>query len=1139
MKKIVFFVILSVISASTFAQTTLLSEDFDGVTVNNLPSGWSNLTLLATPANAFWETTSSNPNSSPNTAVLNVPSGNSADFLPTIVALSSTSVSTTGFNSITVSWEGRNDIGTQVALQYSIDGGLSFLTDATYSPTATSGSYLTQTATLPQADNQSSLIVRWFMNTTADGSAYYIDDVLVEGTASTFSVYYSINSSNTNLENLSSWSSTQDEMGLNPPNFTDTGVTFIIDDAGSTFGSDWPSSGSLERVSIENGADLTIPSGSVLSGTVDIENGGELILENSVLPTFGSIGVSSTVAYNQGGSITVVREDYGNLTISNSGTYQAHNATLVNGTLNLQSGTLVLPTGTTESFTINGNITSTTGTITGSSTSNLTLTGTADVEALIFTSGSQLLRQLSITKSGGTITLASDLTINNDLSITSANLDVGSNTLTLNSNTNVSSGAIESNVDGTVVFNQPSDGQNVPAGTYGNLTFDNFNKTLASSGTTSVAGTFMPGTATGHTITGSTILFNGTAQTIPDFTYNNLTINGGTSVTAGDFDIEGDFTNNGTFDAGSGLVTFGGSTAQTIIGTVGFNNIQMDNNVNNDGAMSLVGILTLGSAVTFDADGSTDIGTFTLSSTASATATVATIPSGSSVVGNVTFERYIPAFDTDDRFRNFAIPLNGITAAQLDESDDVRLLSELDGLPNVFRYREVLIGGVDIGWQAGLVGSYSMSPLEGYSVYRDLDTEVTIDATGTLNQGNVDFGVTYTESSPADPGGDGWNFLGNPYPAPIDFDLLTRNGNVNATVSVWDAENNQYITYTNESGGLLTDGIIASGQSFWIQTTGAAPSLTAAESSKVASTTASFYRKAEDEIEKLEIFLTNADSRDLTIITFNDMASVNFDSQYDGRKLSNGIFNLSSVVNGEDFVANALPKTSCEQQVQLNITNIQEGDYTLKFSNFESISGLSGLKLVDTFLEEEVILENPGDEYNFTVTTDANSFNTRFSAVFDFTPEQPIINIGDDNELSVTETSGLIQWYLNDEPITGANDNVFMANEEGSYTVSISSNDGCTVFSEARVLSITSLDDSLDSDLLIYPNPTSGNVNIRFGTRIESANVEVYDIHGKLVYFQNGVRNDESLRVSSLPKGYYLLRISSGRNIINRKLIKR
>ncbi len=64
-------------------------------------------------------------------------------------------------------------------------------------------------------------------------------------------------------------------------------------------------------------------------------------------------------------------------------------------------------------------------------------------------------------------------------------------------------------------------------------------RVLPSSGTVGVAGTFSPG-ANSYTIAGSTVDFNGAAQSIPPFTFNNLSITGsGTKSLAGDITVSG------------------------------------------------------------------------------------------------------------------------------------------------------------------------------------------------------------------------------------------------------------------------------------------------------------------------------------------------------------------------------------------------------------------------------------------------------------------------------------------------------------------------------------------------------------------------------------------------------------------------
>jgi hypothetical protein len=106
---------------------------------------------------------------------------------------------------------------------------------------------------------------------------------------------------------------------------------------------------------------------------------------------------------------------------------------------------------------------------------------------------------------------------------------------------------------GTVSYARTGSGQAVCAGAYGNLTFNNNNKTLSPSGTIGVAGTFTPGSATGHTVTDSTIEFNGAgAQTVPGFTFNNLAINNSSDVT-----LDADATVNGELTFTDGKVVTG------------------------------------------------------------------------------------------------------------------------------------------------------------------------------------------------------------------------------------------------------------------------------------------------------------------------------------------------------------------------------------------------------------------------------------------------------------------------------------------------------------------------------------------------------------------------------------------------------
>jgi hypothetical protein len=251
-------------------------------------------------------------------------------------------------------------------------------------------------------------------------------------------------------------------------------------------------------------------------------------------------------------------------------------------------------TGITAS-TASGNI-QVTGTRTFSSTANYKYNGTsaqATGDGLPST-----VNKLTISNSGGTVSLSSSVAVTDTFALSVGTFAVGTTTLTLNGAV-LSGGTLTSSSSGTVSYNQSSNGQTVLAADYGNLTFSNFNKTLPSSGSVGIAGTFTTGSATGHTITSSTVNLNGTgSQTIPVFNYNNLTSSSTgarTLASSGTVGVAGTFTpGSNSFTITGSTVDFNGSGSQTIP-AFNYNNLTSSST----GARTLASSGTVGVAGTF------------------------------------------------------------------------------------------------------------------------------------------------------------------------------------------------------------------------------------------------------------------------------------------------------------------------------------------------------------------------------------------------------------------------------------------------------------------------------------------------------------------------------------------------------------
>ena len=72
--------------------------------------------------------------------------------------------------------------------------------------------------------------------------------------------------------------------------------------------------------------------------------------------------------------------------------------------------------------------------------------------------------------------------------------------------------------------------------------------------------------------------------------------------------------------------------------------------------------------------------------------------------------------------------------------------------------------------------------------------------------------------------------------------------------------------------------------------------------------------------------------------------------------------------------------------------------------------------------------------------------------------------------------------------------------------------------------------------IAFFPNPVKGNV-IRFNNNKE-LNITIYDILGKLVLKAHIDRSSNTLNVSPLRKGIYILKIDSDSRSITKKLIR-
>jgi hypothetical protein len=841
-----------------------------------------------------------------------------------------------------------------------------------------------------------------------------------------------------------------------------TGATLITD--GNIQGNATPSS--LFPTITINGTLTTTPDSYVNSTTFNLGSAGVLNVgfsnpsnqtegwwyqANSPTNISSSINPTSMVTFNAPAAQRVYTTNYGNLNLSGTGakSFVGNETMTVQGQFNIASSAVSVAS--TKSIIFEGGIYND-GTFTSSQP--VFFQGSMEEQKIEGSSSFTLTNGMTINKSDGTVLLDKNISVSGGLAVSAGTLDLGDKTMTL-TNGNISKSG------GTITADAGSSGG-----------------TIVIAGTTVVSGVSGP-------------------------TFNNLTINPGATLTAHgtSMSITGDFTNNGTFNRNAGTLVFAGTT-QTIggSGVTRVNNLTVNgtSTLSNEstGGLRLDGILNIIGAGTFDADGALENRVFTVSSsTLAAGGKIAALPSpATSLTGNIRVERFM---DGPDTWRYLSSPVVGgnlsmwrddfpVTGSFSDASP-----AGVNGVvsstaPSVFRYRSANGNATEayVALSGASTSAVTLSNGLGYSAYTYLPGNFTITVTGTHR--NV---ASFSQNGLAS----GFHLLGNPYPCPIDYDLLGKTS-VSATVYLRTA-NNEFTTWNGVAIAGAGNppfagwaGELSTGQAFWVEALAGAASVTFSESAKI--TSQNQYVREAAPSDYLRISLRQGTQHDDAIVMFREDATDDFDLQYEGTKNNNG--NLSGGVyshvnlgilnaTGDRVLTyNALPLVAYSEvkSVYLSVADVKQGASSLIFGDLQNFNVGYTIILHDLFLNTETRITD-GYIYNFQVTDDSRSLgNERFRIDF--------VNI------------------------------------------------------------ITAVEEEKNGGIKIYPNPAIGKVKISVPDHILAKGVmsiNVYDVQGSEVVrlddrmmFANG---DIELDVTDKRNGVYLVRIVTASGNYNLRLVKR
>lgn len=427
---------------------------------------------------------------------------------------------------------------------------------------------------------------------------------------------------------------------------------------------------------------------------------------------------------------------------------------------------------------------------------------------------------------------------------------------------------------------------------------------------------------------------------------------------------------HGTYTSDAEDISFTGTTAGIISGSTDFTVYHLTIN-NQNGITSQIGVLTVneldiitdsdfiidsGKAVTVIGDLTND-GTLTILSPNDDSISGSLITNGSIINnGSMAFQRWVSVGSTnasDYTWHSMGIPILGTTAGSHFTGDYVYSYSESDNSwINISSVNEVI------------------NPGTGYIV-KTINNNKTYTFTGTLNTGPIAVNVSNTG-----PDADhGYNLISNPYPSPIDLELLGRT-NVGNTIWIWDPATENYLTYQIGTGGDIEQYILPC-QAFFIkvaddQTTG---TVNFDNADRTHLTGGNTFKKASVSLDKLDLKISGNG--------FEDHVQI-FNHQYpnDGYKLFSmnlEVPQLYVIESSQDYGIYNIQELSDSCTLQLGLKSSRSGEYSIRASENTFAEDII---LRDKLLgKEHDLSSNKSYTFLHQAESNANRFELIFSTV--------------------------------------------------------------------------------------------------------------------------------------------------------------
>jgi hypothetical protein len=140
--------------------------------------------------------------------------------------------------------------------------------------------------------------------------------------------------------------------------------------------------------------------------------------------------------------------------------------------------------------------------------------------------------------------------------------------------------------------------------------------------------------------------------------------------------------------------------------------------------------------------------------------------------------------------------------------------------------------------------------------------------------------------------------------------------------------------------------------------------------------------------------------------------------------------------------------------------------------------------------------------YSVTVTVGGCSASANVNVVVNKAAVINIIQTGD--TLKCTPTGLTYQWYKGNNPIVGSTFDSLHTNTTGTYKVYVTNSSGCSDTGIYVITGFAGINEvSLSENISIYPNPTTGNVQIECNIPEGEYEMSMTDVLGQVLFTES------------------------------------